>query len=113
MSRYKLKVIFSKTGSICLISHLDLYRVFLRALRRSRLPVWFTEGFSPLPKISFKRALKLGVESPGEEAIFHFRLPVEPQVFKERLIFHVPVMFFGKFAANPRYLGSNNLQLSF
>ena len=63
------------------ISHLDLVRLFQRASRRSGLPVTITKGFSPRLKISISRALKLGVESDREEAVFTLDGQVEPQVF--------------------------------
>lgn len=64
------RVIFAKKGNIKYISHLDLVRLFQRAVRRAEIPVELSKGFSPRPKIRFKRALKLGVESEAEEAIF-------------------------------------------
>ncbi len=53
------------------ISHLDLMRLFQRAARRAGLAVTVTKGFSPHLKISITRALKLGIESQAEEAIFY------------------------------------------
>lgn len=72
------------------ISHLDLMRLFTRALRRARLPVKITQGFNPHPKLSIKRALKLGVESDCEEAAVLLRELVEPQEFKERFQKQLP-----------------------
>ena len=72
------------------ISHLDLMRLFMRALRRAGLPVKMTEGFSPHPKISLKRALKLGVESENEEASFVLKEPVAPEEFRQRLQGQLP-----------------------
>ena len=63
------------------ISHLDLMRLFQRASRRANLPVTVTKGYSPHLKISITRALKLGVESSGEEAIFYMDKLIEPQEF--------------------------------
>lgn len=63
------------------ISHLDLVRLFQRASRRSGLPVTITKGFSPRLKISISRALKLGVESDHEEAVFNMDEPIEPHDF--------------------------------
>lgn len=77
----KLNVVFSKTGEARFISHLDLMRLFQRASRRAALPVTITKGFTPRLKISIKRALKLGVESAGEEAIFYTDKAVEPSLF--------------------------------
>jgi radical SAM-linked protein len=59
---------FCKKGDIKFISHLDLMRLFARALRRSGLPIKITEGFNPHPKFSIQKALKLGVESDSEQA---------------------------------------------
>ncbi len=72
------------------ISHLDLMRLFMRAVRRAALPIKMTEGFSPHPKISLKRALKLGVESDNEEATFVLRETISPQEFKQRLQKQLP-----------------------
>ncbi len=72
------------------ISHLDLMRLFMRAVRRAGLPIKMSEGFSPHPKISLKRALKLGVESDNEEATFVLRGPISPDEFKQRLQKQLP-----------------------
>jgi radical SAM-linked protein len=72
------------------ISHLDLMRLFMRAMRRADLPLKLSEGFSPHPKLSLKRALKLGLESEHEEAAIALRLPVSPQDFKNKLQLQLP-----------------------
>ncbi|OGW85809.1 MAG: hypothetical protein A2987_05940 [Omnitrophica bacterium RIFCSPLOWO2_01_FULL_45_10] len=77
----KLKVTFSKTGDMRFISHLDLVRLFQRASRRANLPVFITRGYSPHLKISITRALKLGISSENEEAIFCMNERVEPEKF--------------------------------
>ena len=77
----RLKVIFSKNGDLRFISHLDLMRLFQRAARRARLPVTITKGFSPHLKMSITKALKLGVASQSEEAVFYMDVGLEPQSF--------------------------------
>ena len=72
------------------ISHLDLMRLFMRALRRAELPLKMTEGFSPHPKFSIKRALKLGLESENEEATVALKELVETEEFKARLQKQLP-----------------------
>lgn len=72
------------------ISHLDLMRLFMRAMRRADLPLKMTEGFSPHPKFSIKRALKLGLESENEEASVALKEPINPEDFKERLQKQLP-----------------------
>ena len=72
------------------IGHLDLMRLLMRAMRRADLPLKMTEGFSPHPKLSFKRALKLGLESEHEEAAIVLRLPVKEEEFKDKLQEQLP-----------------------
>lgn len=72
------------------ISHLDLMRAFTRALRRADFPLKISEGFNPHPKLSIKRALKLGVESDNEEATIVLKEWVEPGEFKERFQRQLP-----------------------
>jgi radical SAM-linked protein len=62
----RLRVRFSKTGKIRFTSHRDVARMWERALRRSRLPMAFSQGFSPHPLLSFGLALPTGCESNGE-----------------------------------------------
>lgn len=62
----EVRLFFTKLGNAKYISHLDMNRVFLRAVRRAEIPVWFTEGFNPHPYITFSLPLPLGVESVCE-----------------------------------------------
>ncbi len=72
------------------ISHLDLIRLFHRALRRAGLPIKITEGFNPHPKLSIKRALKLGLESENEEASIVMREEILPEEFIVRFQQQLP-----------------------
>ena len=60
------RLYFSKTGSLRYISHLDTMRAFTRAIRRTDIPVWYTEGFNPKPHLNFLAPLPLGVEGLRE-----------------------------------------------
>ena len=82
---YRVSFVFTKTGLMRYISHLDLMRLFMRAMRRAKLPLKLSEGFSPHPKLSLKRALKLGLESENEEASILLTLPVTSDEFKNKL----------------------------
>lgn len=62
----RLRAVFEKCGRAKYISHLDLNRCMLRIFRRSKLPIWYTEGFNPHPYYSFALALSLGFESSCE-----------------------------------------------
>lgn len=72
------------------ISHLDLVRLFQRAARRAALPVTLTKGFSPRLKISISRALKLGLESASEEAVFYMDEAMEPEEFMKNINSNLP-----------------------
>lgn len=62
----KLRVRFQKLGKVRWISHRDIARCVERAIRRAKLPVAYSEGFSPRPRISFGLALPTGAESLAE-----------------------------------------------
>ncbi|MBV8462455.1 MAG: DUF2344 domain-containing protein [Acidimicrobiales bacterium] len=61
-----MRLRFTKTGKIRFTSHRDVARMWERALRRSRLPVAYSQGFVPHPLVSFGLALPTGCESQGE-----------------------------------------------
>lgn len=81
----KLEVVFCKKGLLKYISHLDIVRLFQRTIRRAGLPVTLSQGFTPHYKIGFSNALKLGVESEGERAVFAIDNWMDPEVFKNRM----------------------------
>ena len=70
-----IRVQFSKQGRAKYISHLDLVRTMTRVLRRAAIPLWYTEGFSKHPYITFASPLSLGYE--GECEYMDFRLEQE------------------------------------
>lgn len=58
-----LRIKFKKVGRLQYISHLDLVRTMHKILVRSKLPMWYTEGFNPKPKMVFAAPLSIGAES--------------------------------------------------
>jgi radical SAM-linked protein len=82
-SRYRIR--FSKLGKIRFTSHRDVARMWERALRRATLPVAYTEGFSPHPKLSFGLALSTGHESLGEYLDVDLAEPVDVDSIPARL----------------------------
>jgi radical SAM-linked protein len=81
--RYKLKVTIRKDGVGLYFSQLDLQRIYIRALRRAELPIWYSQGFSPHPKISYLNALKLGLAGTLD-VVFWLLEPIRPQDFCAR-----------------------------
>ena len=70
---------------MALLSHLDLMRMLERALRRSGLPISFTGGFHPLPRIQIALALPLGAEAQGEWMDLEFTEPLPPEQLQRSL----------------------------
>lgn len=64
--KQRIRIRFSKTGDLVWISHHDVMRLWERALRRSGLPVAFSEGFNPRPRLSVPLALGIGISSRDE-----------------------------------------------
>lgn len=62
----KVRIYFTKTGRAKYISHLDLMRTFMRAIKRSGVKIKYTEGFNPHPHMVFGNPLSLGYESVAE-----------------------------------------------
>jgi radical SAM-linked protein len=62
----RVRITYAKQGMLRYTGHLDLQRVWERALRRSGLPIVFSQGFNPLPKLQLAGALPLGIESSCE-----------------------------------------------
>jgi radical SAM-linked protein len=69
---------FTKRGRVRWISHRDVARAFERAFRVEALPLAFTQGFSPRPKVSFGLALPTGYESDDEYLDVSFAAPLDP-----------------------------------
>ncbi|MFA6217352.1 MAG: TIGR03936 family radical SAM-associated protein [Candidatus Omnitrophota bacterium] len=87
---YTFSFVFTKTKAMKYISHLDLMRLFTRAFRRAGFALKMTQGFSPHPKFSIKRALKLGLESENELASVSLRERLDTRDFQERLQKQMP-----------------------
>lgn len=81
----KVRVKFTKENQLKYIGHLDLMRLFDRAFRRGNIPIIYTQGFNPQPKLSFATALPLGVESHGEYFDVELREKMDIIRFKEDL----------------------------
>ncbi|MDB9540489.1 TIGR03960 family B12-binding radical SAM protein [Anabaenopsis tanganyikae CS-531] len=86
----RLRVWFGKQGSMALVSHLDLIRLFDRVIRRAGIPIAFTGGFHPGPRIAIASALALGATSSGEIVDFELTQPVEVENFRQQLVQELP-----------------------
>ncbi len=86
----KLNVYYSKKDQAKYFGHLEMVNIFLRALKRAAIPVKYSQGFHPKPKISFDDPLPIGIESCQE----HFTLAVadfvKPDALRQGLNAHLP-----------------------
>jgi radical SAM-linked protein len=88
--KQRFRVWFGKIGEMALVGHLDLVRLFDRVVRRADLPISFTGGFHPNPRISIANALPLGVTSTGEIADFELTELMDVGDFREKLVATLP-----------------------
>ncbi len=85
MPSVNTRVFFSKTDRAKYISHLDLNGVMQRAIRRTKLPVWYTEGYNPRMYTQFMLPLSLGQESVREAMDFRLLEDIPHEEVTERL----------------------------
>ena len=62
-TRTHVRIRYTKTGRLVALSHLETMHAILRAVRRAGLPMAYSQGYHPKPKVSFGPALPVGVES--------------------------------------------------
>ncbi|MGD8967397.1 MAG: TIGR03936 family radical SAM-associated protein [Anaerolineae bacterium] len=86
----RLRITFSKEGWLIYSSHLDLMRVWERALRRAGVPLAYSAGYNPRPRLQLARALPLG--HIGEEELIDVWLekPTPLEDFAQSLLTVLP-----------------------
>lgn len=87
---YILRCKYLRGKEVKFISHLDLMRAVERAVRRAGIPVDFSEGFNPRPKIVFALPLPVGVTSSGEYADFTFSEKISVDKFIQSINSELP-----------------------
>ena len=86
----RVRVTYAKGGNLRFIGHLDTQRMFERALRRSKLPLRYTQGFNKHLRINLASALPLGFTSVAEMLDFWMNEPLEPDLIRTRLTKSLP-----------------------
>ncbi|MDQ2690860.1 MAG: TIGR03936 family radical SAM-associated protein, partial [Chloroflexota bacterium] len=66
MATMRIRITFTKQGALRYTGHLDLHKVWERAARRAELPLAYSQGFHPQPKMNMAAALPLGFSSRCE-----------------------------------------------
>lgn len=88
--RFTVRLRFTKRGKIRFTSHRDVARIMERALRKLRLPLSYSEGFSPRPRIAFGLALSVAHESDAEYLDIDLVTPVDLEDLPSRLCAALP-----------------------
>lgn len=74
----RVRVRYAKRGPLRFTSHRDVARALERAIRRARIPIAFSQGFHPHPKISYSSAAPTGVASEAEYLELGLQAPMDP-----------------------------------
>ncbi len=77
--RLRVRLVVSKTGRARMVGHLEYLKMFQRALRRAKLPLRYSQGFHPMPKVSFLEALPMGVSSVAELVDLELLADISPE----------------------------------
>ena len=86
----RVRITFSKQGALRYTGHLDLHKLWERAARRAGLPLSYSQGFHPQPKISLAAALPLGFSSRGEVVDIRLNEEIPLQEISNRLKDNLP-----------------------
>ncbi|MCE6993601.1 TIGR03936 family radical SAM-associated protein [Saccharothrix sp. S26] len=81
----KLRLRYAKRGRLRFTSHRDIARTFERALRRAGVPMAYSQGFNPHPKVSWVGAAPTGVASEAEYVEVSVVDPVDPEALRTAL----------------------------
>lgn len=81
----RIRFRYARGKELCYLSHLDMLRLFQRAMRRAGLPLAYTLGFSPRPRLSLAAPLPVGATASREYGEVYLREPVAPPAFLRRL----------------------------
>jgi radical SAM family uncharacterized protein/radical SAM-linked protein len=90
LSKQIIRIEYGKGEHVRYLSHLDMMRMFERAMRRAQVPLAYTEGFNPRPKISYGPALATGYTSESEFMDVHIAIE-GPYDIKASLSPHLPL----------------------
>jgi radical SAM family uncharacterized protein/radical SAM-linked protein len=88
--RTRVRVRYAKLGRLVALSHLETMHALLRAIRRAGLPVAYSQGFHPKPRVSFGPALPVGVESLCEHLDLDLLGPADAAEVASRLAAELP-----------------------
>ena len=86
----RLRIRFCRGEELKFISHLDLIRLWERVLRRAEIPLAYTEGFNPHPRLSLAAPLQVGVTSEAELMDIFLYTWIAPNIFTQQISAQLP-----------------------
>lgn len=86
----RVYIVFSREKPLRFLSHLDMMRLWERALRRAGLPLQYSQGYHPHPRLSLALPLAVGMTAEAEWLEVEFLSPVPTEVIRERLAPQLP-----------------------
>ena len=81
----RFAITFKKMDDTRFLGHLEMVKLFVRALRREKIPLRYSRGFHPMPKISFLDTLPVGMQSEEETMLLKTEKIVDPELIVDRL----------------------------
>lgn len=87
----RLRVVFGKERELRHISHLDLMRLWERALRRAEIPLAYSQGYNPRPRIALASPLAIGITSKCEVMDLFLERRIPPLAFARRVDGELPL----------------------
>ena len=81
----KIRMKFSKEGRIKFVGHLDLLRLFERAIKVAKIPIAYSQGYNPHSLMYFAQALSVGITSEGEYLDLHLAEAIETEWVKKQM----------------------------
>ena len=115
MVQDKIRLKFYKKGRMKYISHLDLIRTMTGALGRAGIPVYYSEGFNPHPKMVFALTLPLGCESECEYLDIKLLCAMDERILLEKLNEQFPpdMQFIGAYPQKKDFMSISNAEYEF
>ncbi len=86
----RLRFVFSKTGDLRFLGHLEMVKAIERALNRAQIPIAFSGGFSPKPRITFALSLPMGAEGLAEMMDLELSEAIPAREVLEKVNRHLP-----------------------
>jgi hypothetical protein len=90
---YRILFSFSKNGKALFLPHLGVMELFSMAFIRAKIPVFFSKGFNPLPRLDFASPLAMGIEGENEIAALDTVGYFDAEIFKTALDSQLPQGF--------------------